>query len=73
MCESVGLDLKTAFITRNGTFIYKRMPFGVVNGPHEFQLLMDRIFGDLRGRVAVYMDDLTPHGKTFGEANENLR
>jgi transposase InsO family protein len=72
MCEEDGSDLKTAFITRDGTFVYKRMPFGVVNGPHEFQLLMDQVFGDLRGKVAVYMDDLTPHGRTGKEANAHL-
>jgi len=73
MCESDGSHLKTAFVTRKITFIYKRMPSGVVNGPHEFQLLTDRIFGDVKDKVAVYMDDLTPHGKTATEANSHLR
>jgi len=73
ICESDGSHLKTAFVPREGTFIYKRMPFGVVNGPHEFQLLMDRIFGDVKDKVAVYIDDLTPHDKTATEANSHLR
>jgi hypothetical protein len=49
------------------------MPFGVVDGSHEFQLLMDRVFGDLKGKVAIYMDDFTPHGKTGKEANAHMK
>jgi hypothetical protein len=73
MCEKDGSDLKTAFVTRDGLFIYKRMPFGLKNAPQEFSQLMDHLFGHMRSKVAVYIDDITPHGKTGKEANDNLR
>ena len=72
MCESDGSDLKTGFITRDGCFIYKRLPFGVKNGPQEFQALMDKLFSDMRYKIANYMDDLTPHAKTIPEHLEIL-
>jgi hypothetical protein len=73
MKESDGSDLKTAFVTRDGVFIYKRMPFGLKNAPQEFSRLMDELFGHMRKKVAVYIDDITPHGKSGREANANLR
>ena len=72
MCESDGSDLKTGFVTRDGCFIFKRMPFGVKNGPQEFQALMDKLFCDMRGKIANYMDDLTPHAPTAAEHNQIL-
>ncbi len=73
MCESDGSDLKTGFITRDGCFIYKRLPFGVKNGCQEFQCLMDKLFADMRFKIANYIDDITPHAKTGKEHNEILR
>jgi len=70
--EEDGSDIKTVFITREGVFIYKRLPFGLKNAPMEFCLLMDRIFADVRDKVAIYIDDITPHGIDGRTANENL-
>jgi len=72
MCSEDSSDLKTAFITRDGIFKYKRMPFGVKNGPQEFQGLMDSTFSDMRSELAYYMDDLTPHGPTGMIHNKRL-
>lgn len=50
---------KTAFITPDGHFEFKRMPFGLCNGPSVFQRLMDTVLGKLRfDKVTCYMDDL---------------
>ena len=72
MKESDGSDLKTGFVVKDGIFIFKRLPFGVRNGPQDFQALMDKIFSDMRKSTANYMDDLTPHAKTITEHNAVL-
>ncbi|GFV66410.1 retrovirus-related Pol polyprotein from transposon 297 [Trichonephila clavipes] len=50
---------KTAFITRNGTFAFLRMPFGLSEGAPNFQKAIDIILKPVIGRsVSVYMDDV---------------
>ena len=64
---------KTAFITRNGLYQYRRMPFGLCNAPATFQRAMALI---LRGmtweEVWAYLDDIILLGKSFDEALENI-
>ncbi|GFX57073.1 retrovirus-related Pol polyprotein from transposon 297 [Trichonephila clavipes] len=50
---------KTAFITRNGTFAFLRMPFGLSRAAPNFQKAIDIILKPVMGRfVMVYMDDV---------------
>ena len=59
--------VKTAFSTNLGEYEFMVMPFGLVGVPATFQRLMNELFGDLHGKVAVYMNDLaiySEHGKT---------
>src|SRR5690606_15477950 len=50
---------KTAFITQDGQYQFERMPFGLTNGPAEFQRVMNMILGDLRNcKVVNYLDDI---------------
>lgn len=50
---------KTAFITPDGHYEFRRMPFGLCNGPSVFQRLMNTVLGKLRfEKVICYMDDL---------------
>ncbi|GFY28445.1 retrovirus-related Pol polyprotein from transposon 17.6 [Trichonephila clavipes] len=50
---------KTAFITRNGTFAFLRMPFGLSGAAPNFQRAIDIILQPVTGRfVSVYMDDV---------------
>jgi len=68
-----GSNLKTAFITHDGTYVFKRMPFGGKNGPQEFQRLMDETFNDMKSEVGIYIDDITPHGKDIKQHNQRLK
>ena len=56
---------KTAFSTDFGKYEFMVMPFGLVGAPATFQRLMNELFGDLHGKVAVYMDDLAIYSETW--------
>ena len=50
---------KTAFVTPDGLFQFKRMSFGLCNAPASFQRMMDTILGPLKWKIClVYMDDI---------------
>ena len=53
-------QLKTAFTTPWGTFMYLRMPFRLMNMGETFQRAMDFAFRDLIQKIIeIYQDDLT--------------
>ncbi|GFW17156.1 retrovirus-related Pol polyprotein from transposon 297 [Trichonephila clavipes] len=59
---------KTAFITRNGTFAFLRMPFGLSGAVPNFQKAIDIILKPVIGRfVMVYMDDVIITSPSFNE------
>ena len=59
---------KTAFVTPEGLFQFKVMPFGLCNAPATFQRLMDRVLGGLKwSSCLVYFDDIIVIGSTFSE------
>ncbi|GFW82658.1 retrovirus-related Pol polyprotein from transposon 17.6 [Trichonephila clavipes] len=63
---------KTAFITRNGTFAFLRMPFGLSGAAPNFQKAID-ILKPVVGRfVMVYMDDVIITSPSFNEHIDNL-
>ena len=64
---------KTAFSTDFGKYDFMVMPFGLVGGPATFQRLTNELFGDLHGKVAVYMDDLAIYSETWGDHLLQLR
>jgi len=64
---------KTAFITPDDHYQFKRMPFGLCNAQAVFQRLINRILGNLRFTTAIaYLDDLLIASKTRKEGLENL-
>ena len=49
----------TSFVTSQGLFCYKAMPFGLKNASTMYQRLMNKMFAHQIGRnVQVYMDDM---------------
>jgi hypothetical protein len=59
---------KTAFTTPWGTFMYEKMPFGLMNVGATFQHAMDIAFiGERDKFVVIYLDDLTLFSKTDEE------
>lgn len=59
---------KTTFTTPWGTFMYSKMPFGLMNVGETFQRAMDISFSEEKDKFMVtYLDDITVYSKT----NEN--
>jgi len=55
---------KTTFTTPWGTFMYTKMPFGLMNAEATFQREMDIAFSEEKDKtVVVYLDDLTVFSK----------
>jgi len=64
---------KTAFVTPDGLFQFKRLPFGLQASPPNFQRLMDRVLGGLQWEECLcYLDDILIFGTTFEEHCERL-
>ena len=56
-----------------GTFVYRRMPFGLCNAPITFQRGMVSIFSDyIEHIIEVFMDDFTVYGDSFDNCLHNL-
>ena len=50
---------KTSFVTSQGLFYYKVMPFGFKNAGATYQRLMNKMFAHQIGRnVQIYVDDM---------------
>lgn len=63
----------TAFVTPDGHYEFKRMPFGLANAPSVFQRLMNGLLGSRRFSSALaYMDDLLIPSATIEEGFERL-
>ena len=60
---------KAAFVTNEGLFQFRVMPFGQCNAPATFERLMDRVLCGMRwSRCLVYLDDVISFGKSVPEA-----
>ena len=50
---------KTSFVTNQGLFCYKVMPFGLKNAGATYRRLMNKMFAQQIGRnVQVYVDNM---------------
>ena len=64
---------KTAFTCHEGVFEFNRLPFGLSNSPHTFQLAMSEVLRGINWKSAlVYMDDILIFSQTFEEHLQHL-
>ena len=64
---------KTAFTTSWGTFMYSKMPFGLMNAGATFQRAMDLAFVGLKDKfVLIYLDDLTVYSHSYHDHLQHL-
>ncbi|XP_073942510.1 cactin, spliceosome C complex subunit [Choristoneura fumiferana] len=63
----------TAFITPDGLYQFKKMPFGLANSPAVFQRTINKVLGNSRfNSTLAYMDDILIPGKDFAEQLQRL-
>lgn len=64
---------KTAFITPDGLYEFKVLPFGLCSAPATFQRMMDGVLSDLKWQSClVYLDDVVIFSNTFDEHLDRL-
>jgi hypothetical protein len=56
----------SAFVTPDGLFQYKRLPFGMKNSPMSFQRLIQKVIAGMEG-VSAYIDDVVLCSNNFEE------
>ena len=65
---------KTTFTTPQRTFMYAKMPFGLLNVDDTFQRAMYISFSEEKDRfVVIYLDDITVYSKSDQDHLENLK
>jgi hypothetical protein len=65
---------KTTFTTPWGTFMYAKMPFGLMNAGETFQRAMDIAFVDEKDKfIVIYLDDITVFSDSDDEHLKHLR
>jgi hypothetical protein len=65
---------KTSFTTPWGTFMYNKMPFGLMNAGATFQREMDIAFiGEKDKFIVIYLDDITIFSKSDDEHLQHLK
>ncbi|KAL0149455.1 hypothetical protein M9458_055243 [Cirrhinus mrigala] len=62
----------TAFITHDGLFRFKRVPYGLASAPSCFQRMMSEILKGQSG-AHCYLDDIMVAGATLKEHDKNLQ
>ena len=67
-------QVKTAFTTPWGTFMYVKMPFGLKNAGATFQRAMDIAFAkEIHDFLVIHLDDLTIFSKSDQQHMDHLR
>ncbi|UYV82112.1 K02A2.6-like [Cordylochernes scorpioides] len=64
---------KTAFVTPDGLFEFRVMPFGLCNAPATFERIMDNLLRGLKWTICLcYLDDIIVFSKTMDEHLQRL-
>ncbi|UYV71040.1 hypothetical protein LAZ67_8001511, partial [Cordylochernes scorpioides] len=64
---------KTAFITPDGLYEFRVMPFGLCNAPATFERMMDKLLAGLKWTICLcFLDDIIVYATSFKEHIERL-
>lgn len=65
---------KTGFVTPQGTYEFKVMPFGLTSAPATYQRMMANLMGEYVGQFTmVFIDDVIVYSRNMEEHQEHLR
>ena len=64
---------KTAFVTFDGLYEFRVMPFGLCNAPSTFQRLMQKILSGMSEFCTAYIDDILVFSDSVEEHIEHLK
>ncbi|GBL81634.1 Retrovirus-related Pol polyprotein from transposon 297, partial [Araneus ventricosus] len=65
---------KTAFVTSDGLYEFKVMPFGLCNAPATFERMMDTVLRGFKWNICLcYLDDIIVYAPNFQEHKRRLR
>lgn len=65
---------KTTFVTHEGSFNFKRLPYGLRNAPIAFQTVMAHVLRGINFKFAlVYVDDIMIHSSNFDQHLQHLQ
>ena len=63
----------TTFTTRFGNYMYQVLPFGLYNGPADYQRFINNNFIDMLNLfVSIYLDDILIYSDTYEEHVKHL-
>ncbi|GFW09886.1 retrovirus-related Pol polyprotein from transposon opus [Trichonephila clavipes] len=66
--------VKTAFVTKNGTYAFRRIPFGLSGAAPNFQKAIDIILKSVIGKfVNVYLNDVNISSPSFTQHVKHLK
>ena len=64
---------RSAFITHDGCYQFTRVPYGIINGPMAFQMLMSKVLRGINFKFAlVFIDDILCHSATIDQHLDHL-
>ena len=64
---------KTAFVTEDGKFQFKRLPMGLMDAPFYFQQLINKLIGTMKYTMCLGLfDDLPIMGHNFNDLIDNF-
>lgn len=65
---------KVAFITHRGTYVYRVMPFGLINSEATYQKMVNKVFSkQIRKNMECYVDDMIVKSKEVLDHNGDLK
>lgn len=63
---------KTAFVTSNSLYEFKKLPFGLSSAGSHFQLVINHVMAEFKSNVLIYLDDIVIYSETLEQHVEIL-